>query len=926
MEPTYIALDLETTGLEPGNDEIIEIGAIKFRGEQVLDTYQTLVKPRRALPIKVARLTGIAAADLEGAPSFNSVGADLARFLKTYPIVGHSISLDLRFLAAQGLRVNQPSYDTFDLATLLIPQAPRYALSSLAEHMGIAVETAHRAVADAETSRLLFLRLLDRMAEMSVGEIHQIAEMTATLNWPTASLFRDLAKRRVKTVWQEPPTFKPKVVERPQPLEPTGDLTPLDLDAVEAFFGASGALSRAFPGYEPRPQQAEMARAVAAALNEGETLMVEAGTGTGKSMAYLAPAAQFARRRGERVVISTNTINLQDQLFTKDIPALQRVLANEGDTEPLNAVLLKGRGNYLCLKRYETLRAQPTHHEDETKALVKLQLWLPSTATGDRSEVLLMQNEQATWNSVNVNPDQCLRQRCPLYSECYYYKARHEAEAAHLIVVNHALMLSDLNSPGILPRYDHLIVDEAHNLEDVATDQLGFSVPQGEVSNFLDAVHLAGGPKLVQGLLAEWPAHFKLSTVNPKDRQRLEDLGEKLRPHVDRAREHAATLFAGLVQIMQRDSSYTQYDPRVRLTEKIRGRPTWGPIEQAWENLSLNLKALGDGLSAFHAALEPLENRDIADFDGLLMQVKGLFGTAEKLQERLDTVIYGNPEFVAWLGYDQRREQLSANAAPIEVGPLLVEKLFSQKRATALVSATFSVDNSFAYAKARLNLPEAAELQLDSPFDYAKSTLLYLPTDMPEPNEKSYQRAVEDALIALCRATGGRALVLFTANHALRQTYHGIQEALERDEISTIAQGLDGSRRSLIQRFKDEPRTVLLGTTSFWEGVDVVGDALSVLVIAKLPFSVPNDPVFSARSEQFDDAFGEYSVPQAILRFKQGFGRLIRSKEDRGIVVVLDRRLTSKNYGRTFVNSLPPCEVTRKPLAELPATAARWLV
>ncbi len=1074
MEPTYIALDLETTGLEPGRDEIIEIGAVKFRGSEVLETYQTLVKPRQVLPVKISRLTGIEASELVDAPLFNAIGPDLVRFLKSYPIVGHSIGGDLRFLAAQNLRISQPSYDTFDLATLLVPQLPSYSLSALAEHLQIAHPDAHRALADADVSRQVFIGLLDKMAALSVGELHEIAEMTAKLNWPTAKLFGELAKKRVKTLWEAPISFKPKPAERPPALEPTGDVTPLDVAAVGAFFGPDGTLSRYFAGYEPRQQQAEMAQAVTAALNDGDTLMVEAGTGTGKclvgdtwitfqsghrqqiaaichaeapptepivsitpagkliyqriqatycngirpvfrvrtalgrtvtatanhpllrfdgwqnlsdlqvgdqiatvrdsaelvedapsdlawdrivaiepageaetfdltiegepnfiandlvvhnSMAYLVPAAEFARQRGERVVISTNTINLQDQLCSKDIPALQAILdTQEPDLPPLRAVQLKGRGNYLCLKRYEDVRARKDHTDDETRALVKIQLWLPSTTTGDRSELMLMQNENSAWGSVNVNPDMCLRQRCPLYDQCYFYKARAEAENAHVVVVNHALLLSDVKSPGILPRYDHLIIDEAHNLEDVATDQLGFAIAQSEFMAILDDLHVTGGPRLVQGLLAEWPVQFKLSTVPPRDRQKLEDLSDGLRPNVDRGREAAQALFQGFNATMQHDRSVTQYDARLRLTAKSRKQAGWADVEQAWENLSFNLRALADGLEKFQVLLEGLENRDIADYDGLLMRVKGLAKLCQNVQQQLDLVVYGNEETVAWLTADQRRNELIVQAAPINVGPLLVDELWSKKRAVVLASATLSVNRSFAYPKARLGLDEATELQLDSPFDYAKSTLLYLPTDMPEPNEKSYQRALEDALITLCRATGGRTLALFTANHALRQTYHGISEALEKDEITTMAQGLDGSRRSLIQRFKSDPRTVLLGTSSFWEGVDVVGDALSVLVITKLPFSVPNDPVFSARSEGFTDAFGEYSVPQAILRFKQGFGRLIRSKEDRGIVLVLDRRLLSKGYGRTFINSLPECTVVKKPLADLAATAARWLV
>ncbi len=926
MEPTYIALDLETTGLEPGRDEIIEIGAVKFRGVEVLDTFQTLVRPRQVIPIKITRLTSITPEDVADAPTFNDVGADLARFIKSYPIVGHSVDGDLRFLAAQGLRVSQPYYDTFELATLLVPQLPNYTLSTLAAHLQIAHPDAHRALADADVSRQVFVALLDRLADLSVGEIHEIAQMTQKLNWSVGTLFNDLARRRVKTLWQAPVQPDTRSWQRPPELEPTGDVTPLEEALIADFFAPDGELSRTFAGYESRPQQAEMAVAVARAFNQDDALLVEAGTGTGKSMGYLVPAAVFALQRGERVVISTNTINLQDQLCTKDIPALQKILPTwNADLPPLKAVQLKGRSNYLCLKRYESLRAQPSHSDDETRALVKIQLWLPSTQSGDRSELLLMRNEMPVWNSVNVHPDLCLRQRCPLYSQCFFFKARQEAEAAHVIVANHALLLSDVRAPGILPRYERVIIDEAHNLEDVATDQLGFSIGQGELATFFNEIHLAGGPKLVQGLLADWPSQFRLSTVAPKDRQRLEDLSAEIMPTVERGREAAASLFATLLTVMQHDRSVTQYDPRLRLTPKIRRREEWAAVEQHWEALSMSLQSLSDRLTRFLNYLEPLENRDIADYEGLLARVKGLIALADTVQSNIDVIVFGNEEMVAWLTLNQRSNELSLDAAPIDVGALLEEDLWLKKRTSVLVSATLSINQSFEYPRARLGLTQASELQLDSPFDYAQSTLVYLPTNMPEPNERNYQRVLEDTLIKLCQATEGRTLALFTSNQAMRQTYHSIQEPLEQQQIATLAQGFDGSRRSLIQRFKEDPRTVLLGTASFWEGVDVVGDALSVLVITKLPFNVPSDPVFSARSEGFDDPFTEYAVPQAIMRFKQGFGRLIRSKEDRGIVVVLDRRLLSKRYGQMFINSLPECTVSRRPLSELPTAAARWL-
>jgi DNA polymerase-3 subunit epsilon/ATP-dependent DNA helicase DinG len=316
------------------------------------------------------------------------------------------------------------------------------------------------------------------------------------------------------------------------------------------------------------------------------------------------------------------------------------------------------------------------------------------------------------------------------------------------------------------------------------------------------------------------------------------------------------------------------------------------------------------------------------EYDELLLRVESLHRFATDVRVQTGHIIFGTEadKYVTWLNLDRVYDTLTLNAAPLSVAEILQTQLFGQKQTNILASATMTVNNSFEFIQERLGLAEVEELQLDSPFDYEQQALVYIPSDIPEPNQRGYQQIVEDALISLCTATGGRTLALFTANSVLKQTYIGIQDALEEQEIAVLGQNIDGSRRTLLERFKESPRTVLLGTSSFWEGVDVVGDALSVLVITKLPFSVPNDPIFAARSEQFKEPFNEYAVPQSILRFKQGFGRLIRSKEDRGIVVVLDKRLLTKKYGEIFLHSLPATRVRQGPLKQLPLLAARFLV
>jgi predicted DnaQ family exonuclease/DinG family helicase len=931
MNQIYIAIDVETTGLEAGVDEIIEIAAVKFNADEVLETFSTLVQPIHSLPLNSSRLTGITADMLTGAPRFAGVAPRFAAFLKNYPLVGHNIEFDLRMLRAQGMRLPQPAFDTFELATLLMPRTPAYRLSALAATLGIPHDEAHRALSDADVTRQVFLHLLRRIAALPLDDLNEIMRLTGQIEWGLRSLFEEAQRAKARRVFVDAAPIQAdrhdEGDEKIAPLKPTGDERPIDLADIRRFFSPDGALGRAFAGYEQRDQQVRMSEAVADTFNQGGALIAEAGTGTGKGLAYLVPAALHAARRGERVVISTNTINLQDQLFFKDIPALQKVMANGADKPPFTAALLKGRSNYLCLKRYKDLRRDPRLMSDDVRALLKVQLWLPTTESGDRAELPLHEGENASWNRMSAAWEQCTGPRCSEFQRCFFFKARKQAEAAHLVIVNHALLMADLAVENdVIPPYDYLIIDEAHNLEDVATDQLSFNVDREGLLAFLDDIFTEGQAQVVGGLLSELPNHFRESMATRTDIDRADAIADALRPAVARARDAVYGCFNVLMTFIKREAELTAYDSRLRITDALRRRPSWAEVERAWDALSVALHVVGEGLGRLETLLIDLKDAELLEYDALMLRVQALRRYATDVRVNIGHILTGGAEEkVTWLTHDRMRDTLTLSAAPLSVADVLRTNLFEAKTATILTSATLSVGGNFAFIRERIGLDQAEELTLDSPFDYTRQALLYIPQDIPEPNQNGYQRALEQTIIDLARATGGRMLVLFTATNALRQTYRAIQEPLEDAGIAVLGQGIDGSRRSLLERFKEFPGTVLLGTSSFWEGVDVVGDALSVLVIAKLPFSVPTDPIFAARSEQFDDPFNQYAVPQSILRFKQGFGRLIRSKEDRGVVAVLDRRLLTKKYGQMFLESLPHTTVRSGPWQRLPDLARRFL-
>ncbi|MFQ5925197.1 MAG: helicase C-terminal domain-containing protein, partial [Dehalococcoidia bacterium] len=916
MSETYVSLDLETTGLDPQSDEVIEIGAVKFQGNDILETFHTLVKPYRSLPYRIQVLTGIAQSDVDAAPPLAVVLGDLVSFLGDYPIVGQSVAFDLSFLLEKGVSLPNPIYDTFELATILLPTLSEYGLSAVAERLGIHAPLRHRALPDAMVAKEAFTALLDKAYELDIPIIAEIVRLTGATDWPLARLFRRIEEEKVSDASSKVIEFNSEEVdfnvldkeqkegEEGKKLTPVPSRKPLDLERLTGMLGTEGLMAQVIPGFEHRPEQVEMMQAVAEALNNSQHLIVEAGTGTGKSIAYLLPAIFFALGNNVPIVISTNTINLQEQLMGKDIPDLIKALG--GHFEGLRYAQLKGRGNYLCLRRWNLLRRSQALPLDEVKFLLRTLVWVAQTQSGDRAEIAMRGGETALWNRVCAQGESCLGAQC-IYQKrgsCFLYGARRKAEGAHLIIVNHALLLSDIAAGSkVLPNFGHLIIDEAHHLEEEATGQWGFEVAERDLSGYLNRLSERVEGDL-RGLVFELGAHFRGSTHSPSSVKEIEELAQGVHNMVEGCRDRVLAFFDAFWRFLEAHAEdQREYERRLRLTGAVRAQPGWSRVALAWENLSLALQNIEAGLSRLYSMLEPLPDANILDYENLMIELSSLLHRSGELRHEINAAIASPEEDnIYWASL---RNTLSLCAAPLHVGAILEDCLFSQKECILLTSATLSTEGNFEYIKERLGLTEARELLLGSSFDYMNSAMVYIPEDIPEPGQPGYQQAVEQALIDLCRASKGRAMALFTSYAALRASYGAIWAPLQGEGILVLGQGIDGAPRQLLQTFKTYPRAFLLGTSSFWEGIDVVGEALSVLVMARLPFSVPNDPVFAARSELFEDPFNEYAIPQSVLRFKQGFGRLIRSKSDRGVILVLDRRIRTKFYGAAFLGSLP---------------------
>jgi ATP-dependent DNA helicase DinG len=933
--PTYVAVDVETTGFDSSRDAIIEVAAVTFQGQDILEEFSTLIYPQRDIPAEITRLTGITNAMVQDAPTISMVRSQLRPILGNLPLVGHNVSFDLSFLNEARLGIGNRRVDTLTLASILIPEAGRYGLESLADFLLLPLpdgRQAHRAREDAELTVELFLALRERALQIPLAQLDEIVQAGQNLGWPETLFFEEVLAEKARHAFTGAELRKtgrlPKLFSPPKldgrAVVPNEEPLPLDVDLLAGMLQPGGNFNQVFEGFEYRPQQQEMMMAVAETFNMGDHLLVEAGTGTGKSVGYLLPAAFWSVYNGRRVVISTNTINLQDQLIHKDIPELQKCLPFE-----VRAAVRKGRSNYLCTRLFQQLRRRGPSSADEMILYARILLWLPTTETGDVAEIpLRTPGERLAWSRLNgenavCTGDQCAAERCPLYM------ARQRAEQAHILIVNHALLLADVSLENmVLPPFDDLIVDEAHHLESAVTSGLSFSADR----RFLETV-LKEITSERSGLLAD--VLRRLATSVPGHaREKLDSFANQMRHEAQLAIARLDELFAMLDYFLTDHlQARAQFAQTIRVTSALRAQPGYDEVEISWDNLSKHLQVITRDFDRLADVLDGIAvQHEIEDEDELRAALLTNGRALEDARKNLDQIISApREEMIYWI--EVFKDRVSLHAAPLHVGPLVESHIFAEKETVVLTSATLRTadpgsygEANFDYIRNRLYAGHANELAVGSPFDYENSTLVYLSSDIPEPNQPGYQQYVEEAILDVARTLNGRTMVLFTSYAQLRQTARAIESLLHASGIETLAQEQGASRQQLLKRFKDPgSKSVLLGTRSFWEGVDVPGPALQALVIPRLPFDVPSDPIFAARSETFENPFYEYSIPEAVLRFRQGFGRLIRRKSDQGVVIVLDKRVLTKRYGQSFLEALPPSTILRQRNNRVGEITLRWL-
>ncbi|MBC8204689.1 MAG: DEAD/DEAH box helicase family protein [FCB group bacterium] len=910
----FTAVDLETTGLDASVERIIEIGAVRFIDGKEAERFQTLIYPQKKLPEEIVRLTGITDKDLKDAPYIDEILPQFMEFLGGDLIAAQNAPFDMGFLRSEFARLGEAFYphqetweaavDTAVLGRALLPALESHSLSRLADYFKIRGGERHRAEDDARRCGLVLLRLIEMLAGLGVSEASAAAKILG--RGVMAEMFRQLTNYLkdigASAAGEIGVTFSENVLGVLDPDESIGSVS----EELDKVFHPNGVLEKGLTNYETRPRQREMADDISEALFSGDFLMAEAGTGTGKSFAYLIPAILFALSEKQRLIVSTNTKNLQEQLFSKDLPFLVKSLDLK-----FRAAVLKGRNNYLCRRKWLEILADPDYilADDERTRALTLLFWVNRTNTGDIAENSGFKSERSwgLWSKAASEAGACGGQKCAKFGQCFLQQARKNAQQSHIVVVNHALVLTDtIAENAVLGEYSHIIFDEAHNLEKAAIAHLGLEANIWTFRNFTNKLYRKD--KAETGLLIRLMRQLGTDSELPAGK-----ITEAL-TEVNLIRSHAGEFFGRIAE----EAVQLHRDYQSGYTLKIRYGPNDAVIKAAGTaredllesltNLMRLLKKLSDELSGIES---DDKLRDIVlEIGGAAEEASNLHNLIQELTDA-ETI-----DWVYWWELYKRQSgyETALFAAPLNPGEMLATKLYPMLESAVFTSATMTVAGSFNHFRERLGvdlLPDKTVTVKDygSPFDYQRQAVFAVPVFIPNPKKVvEFNSALSDLIIKLAQEFNKGMLILFTSYTQLNQVYNRIYAPLTRAGLNVLAQGIEGSRSDIFRRFLQE-RSILLGTDSFWEGIDAPGEALEILVVVKLPFAVPSEPVVAAQIEKLEsqgrNAFMEYTVPEAAVKLRQGVGRLIRSSIDRGAVLICDTRVINTRWGQVFRDSMP---------------------
>ncbi|MFD1018460.1 ATP-dependent DNA helicase DinG [Thalassobacillus hwangdonensis] len=912
----FTIVDLETTGNAPARgDRIIEVGIIVWEDGEVIEEFESFVYPEQQIPAFITNLTGIADDHVANAPLFSEIAEDVRELFEDAYIVAHNIQFDLGFLNFE-LQHNQlkpldnPVIDTVELARILLPQSSSFKLGQLAEQLSLDHTDPHRALSDTRVTAELLEHLFKKLNSLPAETIEQLLSLEGNLKSDLRQILMDEWNRKtfssdrrkdIKLVHG----LAVKSIDIPDSSQVKPELS--FGEHLDFVFHSKKGLASFMDSYEYREAQRTMAETIFDAFSSTRHALIEAETGTGKSLAYLLPAVHHAMSDDEPVVISTYTTQLQRQLLEKEIPQVERLY-----NVAIRVAILKGKEHYLSLLRFSK-ELKERNHDNYDTALAKAMLvvWITETETGDIDEVQLPSSGRILWNRISSNQEEAQETWAKENQYSYYRIARGRSEHAHIVITNHSLLCTDLTfDHQLIPSYNYAVIDEAHHLEPTASKHFGLKMDYIDWQNNLSQLE------------ALMKLHDTTILKNGDDIDRLLQL-------VSNAKEEVDTLFRALFRMVKNKVRSSEKSDVGRLQVNFAATNVKRTLLAKLEEMTHRLQA---SLNAIQRSFVRLDSQEGGESE-LQSHSEHLSSMCFQLRDFLTEV---EVDQVKWIEIDANGAQNSAYlfSEPVDISNLIKASLFDKKKSVILTSATLTMKHSFHYISDRLGLPkeETIRSKIPSPFPFEEQVQLMVPNDFPDINEEpdEFIYATCEAIYSLANVTNGRMLVLFTSYDMLKKSHDLLKDLIMPEEFMIFAQGISsGSRERLKKNFQAFDQAILLGTSSFWEGVDIPGDDLSCLMIVRLPFQPPNHPVYQARAKRLKEekrnAFMELSLPHAVLRFKQGFGRLIRSSTDRGIVFVCDQRIIKARYGKYFIESIPEVPLKVDSTASLIENVSEWL-
>ena len=939
----FVVFDIETTGFNTFTDRIIELAGVKYKNGKVVEKFSELIDPEVMINETITKITGISNDAVLGKEKIDTILPKFISFIDGLPLVAHNLKFDIGFVEywIQVLRIGKTFktknfYDTLVLSQIFFPhKTSNHKLGTLADFLEIKYENLHRALDDCKVTGELFFRIIEEAIDLkdnTIKKLTHVASKSETDN--VKGFFINLFNYYQTTAFDRRLNEdETKYSSSTNKFEKLNDLDGFEIDdltsenIVEKIFKEDGLLHANLKKFEYREEQYLFAKKSLEALNNQKFLISEAGTGVGKSYAYLIPAIITSIVQDEKVIISTNTKNLQEQIFYKDIPVLHDLFK-----ESFQSVILKGRSNYLCKKRYESICQDPLLYleKKEIDKFLPLVVWAEKTRTGDIEENSGFKRAYSmeVWKKTASETGFCLGKKCPHYKECFLQTIRKAVFNSNIIIINHSLLFSDLvTDNAVLKEYNYLIIDEAHNIEAAATKYMATEYNLFNLRGLCSRVSSFDGKRGAVSRLSK--AIVGTSAIDKGKISILEDLSRKLK-------EKSYSLFTLGKEIFD--------DIGSRLYKKDAANSHQKIVKKRYKDSYFLFKGLRTKKSSFKkyneelisflksakTVLTALKSDSFSYQDEIVKEFNSLYETAVNLYDSFNFFENSKREnYVFWyeINKNEKGLQLNLNAAPLNISSILQKSLYGKLKTAILTSATLTIEGRFRYMKKKLGLSEIDEsrletLKLGSPFDLKNQLKIIVPSYFATPKQAAiFENDLKKLTTLLCTEFDTGTLALFTSYKMMNDVRSYIKDDFQEMNKLLLVQGKDGSRTDIMNQFKNVRNSFLFGTNSFWEGVDIPGEALEALLIVKLPFAVPTEPVIEARIEQIEasgkNSFMFYSVPEAILKFKQGIGRVVRSHNDKGIIYILDSRVVNTMWGEAFMNSLPVKPFIAKSLSEV---------